>query len=188
MLPEETEKIRIIRSKPKLAPMAVAFDLKEDFFNIYDNNIESVDNAKAAFAAWENSIPVDDIYDKFRNLASTVHNFYEQIFNYWECPIAISNGFTECTNRMIRENNCRGRGYSFEILRGRTLYRKTNIEKALAGGTIVGPGIAEYAPVFHFEGEDVTEEDNWLEIGQDIVNLETGEVFPDGPANSESVD
>ncbi len=188
LLPEEAEKIRIIRSRQKLAPMAIAFDLKEDFFNIYDNNLESVDNAKAAFTAWENSIPVDDIYDKFRDLASTVHNFYEQIFNYWECPIAISNGFTECTNRMIRENNCRGRGYSFEILRGRTLYRKTNIAKALAGGTIVGPGIAEYAPVFHFEGEDVSEENSWLEIGQDIVDPETGEVFPDGPVKLESGD
>jgi len=188
LLPEEAEKIRLIRSRPKLAPMAVAFDLKEDFFNIYDNNIGSVDNAKAAFNNWEQSIPVDDIYDKFRDLASTVHNFYEQIFNYWDCPIAISNGFTECTNRMIRENNCRGRGYSFEILRGRTLYRKTNMARALAGGTIVGPGITEYAPIFHFEGEDVAEEDSWLEEGQDLVDPETGEVFPNGPAeNAEDI-
>lgn len=185
LLPEETEKIRIIRSRPKLAPMAVAFDLKEDFFNIYDNNPGSVDNAKAAFAAWESSIPVDDIYNKFRDLAGTVHNFYEQIFNYWECPIAISNGFTECTNRLIRENNCRGRGYSYEVLRGRTLYRKTNMAKALAGGTVIGPGIPEYEPTFHFEGEDVPE-DKWLEDGEDIVDTETGEVFPNGPAGTEA--
>lgn len=37
----------------------------------------------------------------------------------------------ECSNRIIRENNLKGRGYSFEILRGRTLYRKTNLSMAL---------------------------------------------------------
>lgn len=45
---------------------------------------------------WEESIPEESINDTFRKLANTVHNFYEQIFNYWDCPIAISNGFTEC--------------------------------------------------------------------------------------------
>lgn len=154
---EDAEKIRIIRTKPKLAPMAVAFDLKEDFFNIYDENLDSKANAKAAFAAWEASIPVDDIYCKFRELAKTVHNFYDQIFNFWDCPITISNGFTECTNRLIRENNCRGRGYSFEILRGRSLYRKANLEQALAGEQIIGPSISSNEPVFRFENNDYFE-------------------------------
>ena len=76
------------------------------------------------FKQWEQSIPKDAIYDKFREFAATVHRFEDQIFAYWDWPIAISNGYTECTNRLIRENNLRGRGYSFEVLRARTLYRK----------------------------------------------------------------
>lgn len=93
---EDAEAIKNLRHNEKLAPMAIAFDLKEDFFNIYDENPYSKENAQNAFKKWEESISEDSIYNSFRKLANTVHNFYEQIFNYWDCPIAISNGFTEC--------------------------------------------------------------------------------------------
>ncbi len=76
MTPEEAAKIRECRTTEALKPLAVAFDLKEDFFNIYDENLASIDNAKRAFEDWENSIPADDIYEDFRKLAKTVHNFY----------------------------------------------------------------------------------------------------------------
>lgn len=36
--PEDAAKIKAARSNPELAPLATAFDLKEDFFNIYDEN------------------------------------------------------------------------------------------------------------------------------------------------------
>lgn len=121
------------------------------YFNIWDENPESVDNAKKAFAEWEVSIPSDDVYDDFRALAKTVHNFYEQIFNFWICPVKITNGFTECTNRIIRENNVRGRGNSFEILRGRTLYRYANLERIETNGMLLGPPIPKKGPVFHYE-------------------------------------
>lgn len=151
MTAEDAAKIRECRNNDLLKPLAIAFDLKEDFFNIWDNNIESVDNAKEDFRVWEESIPEDEDFDDFRKLAGTVHNFYEQIFNYWICPTAITNGFTECTNRIIRENNVRGRGNSFEILRGRTLYRHSNLEKIKEGGMLIGPCIPKKGPVFHYE-------------------------------------
>ena len=173
---EEAEKIALIRMKPKMAPMAIAFDLKEAFFNIYDENLASVDNAKRAFDEWEQSIPADAIYEPFRTLAKTVHNFYVQIFNYWECPIAVSNGFTECMNRLIRENNCRGRGYSFKILRGRSLYRKTNIANALMGGQLIGPALTENEAPFHFDSTK-DEDDDFIEIDGELVNESTGEVM-----------
>lgn len=173
---EEAEKIALIRTKPKMAPMAIAFDLKEAFFNIYDENLTSVDNAKRAFDEWEQSIPADAIYEPFRTLAKTVHNFYVQIFNYWECPIAVSNGFTECMNRLIRENNCRGRGYSFKILRGRSLYRKTNIANALMGGQLIGPALTENEAPFHFDSTK-DEDDDFIEIDGGLVNESTGEVM-----------
>ena len=110
---------------------------------------------------WEQSIPKNAIYDKFRELAATVHRFEDQIFAYWDCPIAISNGYTECTNRLIRENNLRGRGYSFEVLRARTLYRKTNLRAMLENGLIdVGPVIPEDQPVFHFESAKEDEDED----------------------------
>ena len=195
MTPEEAMKIKECRENEVLRPLAVAFDLKEDFFNIYDENLTSIDNAKQAFADWEASIPEDDIYEDFRKLAKTVHNFYEQIFNYWFCPVAITNGFTECTNRIIRENNIRGRGNSFEILRGRTLYRHANLERIEKSGTLLGPSIPRKGPVFHFEEvQDI--QDQVVEDERDYFNSfsydpciglvpninfdpETGEIFDD---------
>lgn len=159
--PEEAAKIKAARNHPDTEPLAIAFDLKEDFFNIYDKNPSSKDNAQKAFKEWENSIPKDKLYDKFRELANTVHNFYEQIFAYWDCPIAISNGYTECMNRLIRENNLRGRGYSFEVLRARTLYRNANLRAILENGLVeVGPIIPEDQPVFRFDSAKEYEDDD----------------------------
>lgn len=169
LTPYDASKIRSARSDKELAPIAIAFDLKEDFFNIYDENPTSVDDAKKAFAKWETSIPADSIYEKFRELANTVHNNYDQIFRYWECPVAISNGYTECANRLIRENNVKGRGYSFEILRGRTLYRNSNIKKIEESGMMLGPIIPDHGPVFHYEAADSDESYD--------IDLETGEIL-----------
>ena len=91
LTPGEAMKIRSCRNDPVLAPLATAFDLKEDFFNIYDENLVSKENAQQAFAEWDRSIPPDAMYDDFRKFAGTVHNFYEQIFNFWDCPISITN-------------------------------------------------------------------------------------------------
>ena len=185
--PEEAARIKAARTDPKLAPFAIAFDLKEDFFNIYDNNPSSKDNAKKAFYDWEKSIPNDSLYDKFRELAATVHHFEEQIFAYWDCPIAISNGYTECMNRLIRENNLRGRGYSFEVLRARTLYRNANLQAMLENGLVeVGPIIPEDKPVFHFDSiredeDDAYEDEDDYEPMIDKYDVdfdpETGEIL-----------
>ena len=196
MTTEEAAQIKVCRNSEKLSKLATAFDLKEDFFNIYDNNRTSKANAQQAFSDWEASIPNDDIYEPFRALAKTVHNFYEQIFNYWDCPIAITNGFTECTNRIIRENSVRGRGSSFEVLRGRTLYRKANLQAIEKSGMLLGPSIPKKGPVFHFEEikgieEETVEDENTyydsfaydpllgLIAGKDY-DPETGEIFEEG--------
>ena len=193
LTPGEAMKLRACRNNPVLAPLATAFDLKEDFFNIYDENLVSKENAQRAFADWERSIPEDAMYEDFRKLAGTVHNFYEQIFNFWDCPISITNGFTECSNRIIRENNVKGRGHSFEILRGRTLYRRSNIDAMLKSGTVtIGPSIPSKGPVFHYEeakNVSTDEEDTFDGIITDdpLMGLipgvdfdpETGEIFED---------
>ncbi len=159
LLTEEAEKIRKVRKSEMHRPMAIAYDLKEDFFDIYDNNMESKENAQKAFNEWEKAIPDDPLFMKFKELAKTVHNFYEQIFNFWDCPIAITNAYTETSNRLIRENNLRGRGYSFDVLRSRTLYRKKNLEKIINSGMMIGPAIPESGAIFHFDSEKDEGED-----------------------------
>ena len=98
-----------------------AYDLKEDFFDIYDEHPLSREDAEDAFDAWKASIPDDKAYDPFRGLAKAVENHREFIFNYRDCPSRISNGYTECANRLINETNMMGRGHSFETLRAYAL-------------------------------------------------------------------
>ena len=109
-----------------------AYDLKEDFFDIYDEHPLSREDAEDAFDAWKASIPDDKAYDPFRGLAKAVENHREFIFNYRDWPSRISNGYTECANRLINETNMMGRGHSFETLRARTLYRSLSRHRGMA--------------------------------------------------------
>lgn len=195
MTAEDASKLRECRKHAYLNDLMTAFDLKEDFFNIYDNNRSSKENAQEAFRLWEASIPKDKIFEPFRELAGTVHNFYEQIFNFWDCPISITNGFTECTNRIIRENNVKGRGNSFEILRGRTLFRNANLERISSNGMLLGPTIKQKGSLFFFEDVDEPKDTAAEDTAKDydsfdydpLIGLipgvnydpETGEIFDD---------
>lgn len=176
MGPEEAATIRAIRCDANLKDLITAFDLKEDFYDIYDLNPNSREDAQAAFELWENSIPSDEIFEPFRKLAGTVHHYYDYIFNWWICPVRISNGYTECANRLINEIDLKGRGYSFEVLRARTLYRKQNLEKIIASnGATIGPRIDIAGSLF------MTEPDSSIKVTDTgcAVDAETGEIIYD---------
>ena len=135
-----------------------------------------------AFDQWKQSIPKDGLFDCFRDLAKTVHNFHEQIFNYWDCPIAITNGYTECANRLIRETNMKGRGYSFDTLRARRLYRKNNLQSIMdSGGLSIGPNVLSNDPLFTTEipDEDLQEAEaqDTLAESELVVDEATGEIL-----------
>lgn len=107
--------------------------------------------------------------DSFRALARTVQNHREFIFNYWDCPSRISNGCTECANRLINETDMRGRGCSFETLRARTLYRRQNLDRFIASnGLTIGPRIDTPGPLF------VTEPDREGEAVDEFIDPRSG--------------
>lgn len=99
--------------------LAEAYDTKEAFYTIYDAPDKT--SAKQAFSDWESSLP-DGRMEKFRKLAKTVHNHYEDIFAYWDAPYRITNAYTEGLNGLIKVANRMGRGYSYEIIRAKALY------------------------------------------------------------------
>lgn len=136
LTPEEKSQISVLRKSQtapaneineKLSLLVAAFELKETFSNIFAE--QSKATAKSAFVAWEASIPQGDIFVKFRDLAKTVHDCETQIFTRWDCPVELINGYTECADRLLREYNMKGRGYSFKILRARMLFRSENLEE-----------------------------------------------------------
>ena len=107
--------------KATIPALGKAYDFKEAFFRIYDDPDKV--SAQHAFEAWENTLP-DGEMPLFHSLAKTVHNHYEDIFAYWDSPGRITNAYTECLNGLIKLSNRMGRGYSYEIIRAKTLYAK----------------------------------------------------------------
>lgn len=150
--PSEASALRDLRADASYGVLMAAYDLKEDFFDVYDANPASRDAAEAAYDAWKASAPEASGFEPFRALGRTIDNHRELIFNWWGCPARISNGYTECANRLIAEADMKGRGYDFEVLRARTLYRKQNLERIMAsGGLSIGPRVDSEGPLFHIE-------------------------------------
>lgn len=119
LTPAERTALEVVRQT--IPALAEAYDFKESFYQIYDEQDKA--SAMRAFEAWENSLPSTGL-DMFRSLAKTVHNHYEDIFAYWDSPSQITNAYTECLNGLIKVSNRMGRGYSYEIIRAKTLYAK----------------------------------------------------------------
>lgn len=134
----ERKALEIVRQT--IPDLAEAYDFKEAFFRIYDDPDKQ--SAMHAFEAWENSLPANEL-ERFHRLAKTVHNHYEDIFAYWDSPAPITNAYTECLNGLIKLSNRMGRGYSYEIIRAKTLYAKqarkvgSGVRLATPSGTTV---------------------------------------------------
>ena len=82
--------------------------------------------------------------EEFRRLAKTVHNHYDDIFAYWDAPFPITNAYTEGLNGLIKMANRLGRGYSYDIIRAKTLYSKE--ARKVGRGIRIGHGKVEYGP------------------------------------------
>ena len=117
--PAERNALEVVRET--IPALAQAYDVKEAFFRIYDDPDKV--SAMRAFEAWKNTLPEKEL-ERFHSLAKTVHNHYEDIFAYWDSPNQITNAYTECLNGLIKIANRMGRGYSYEIIRAKTLYAK----------------------------------------------------------------
>lgn len=94
-----------------------AYDLKESFYGIWDNQNRS--QAEKACLAWKAEIP-PELRAHFAPLLTAIDNWWDEIFNYFEYPI--TNAYTESLNSLIRVMNRLGRGYSFDALRAKILF------------------------------------------------------------------
>lgn len=99
---------------PKLK---MAYDLKEDFFKIWDSKsrLEAYDK----YQQWVGRIP-DEMQAAFKPIVTAMKNWETEVFNYFDHPI--TNAYTESLNSLIRVVNRLGRGYSFDALRAKILF------------------------------------------------------------------
>ena len=94
-----------------------AHALKEGFLSIWDQKTRT--GAEAACEKWLGNI-TPEAAPVFKDLTTAVHNWHDEIFAYFEQPI--TNAYTESVNRLAKDMNRMGRGYSFEVIRARMLY------------------------------------------------------------------
>lgn len=114
-------------AKPELG---MAFDLKEQFLEIWDlDSYESVvticsDAARARYIQWEASLPGGDEYallrKAFKPIITAMTNWGRQIFNYFD--YRYTNAFTESSNRKIKDGNREMRGCNFTRARSVAVY------------------------------------------------------------------
>ena len=109
--------------------LAQTYRLKESFFNMY--SCPTREAAETYFLDWQNSIPKETDYNGFRLFARTVRRFQKEVFNYFDAPE--TNAFVEGLNNAIRAISTQGKGYDFDVLRGKVLFT--------AGRKIVRPRI-----------------------------------------------
>lgn len=123
-----------------------AHALKEGFLSIWDQSTRA--GAEAACERWRANIPAE-LAPTFKALTTAVSNWHDEIFAYFEQPI--TNAYTESVNRLAKDMNRMGRGYSFEVIRARMLYdqkaRKDGaaIETVQVDDSALDPGFVTYS-------------------------------------------
>ncbi|WP_252509287.1 ISL3 family transposase [Acinetobacter colistiniresistens] len=114
--------------------IAIAHNLKELFYLIYE--MPTRQDAEALLDEWLSLVP--DEFKKsqkdFRPLVTIFKEWRNEIMNYFDHRI--TNGYTEALNGVAKVMNRGGRGYTFEMIRAKYLFRKMpsaehfNYEKA----------------------------------------------------------
>ena len=106
--------------------LKTAYELKESLFRIYDAQTRA--EAEALTDAWIASVPkhlATDGKADFKVILSYFRNWREPIMNYFN--YRITNGYTESFNGSTKVMNRQGRGYSFDVLRARALWKTRNL-------------------------------------------------------------
>jgi transposase len=98
--------------------------LKEAFRDIY--LAKTREEAEQEFDEWIIACHKEDVA-AFNTFINTVLNWKPEIFNYFENPY--TNAETESLNNTIRELDRAGRGYTFDVLRAKTLFKKMYPER-----------------------------------------------------------
>lgn len=108
------------RWKVEFPDLIRAYEAKETFFGIYD--APSAEGARKRYAAWLESIPAP-LRTKgapWYDLVTAMENWEPEIMAYF--THRLTNAYTESMNRIIRDLDRSGRGYSFPALRAKALY------------------------------------------------------------------
>ena len=106
--------------KRNFPDLIAAYNAKEMFFDMYD--VTSAKLARIRYERWLNTIPLA-LREKggpWYGLVDAMQNWEREIMAYFDHPV--TNAYTTSMNRIIRDIDRGGRGYSFPALRAKTLH------------------------------------------------------------------
>ncbi len=106
--------------------LLAAYDHKERFYDIW--KCANREQAETALNHWLDDIPQGQ-KEVWSDLVRAVGNWREEIMTYFDTDIPVTNAFTESINRLAKDKNREGRGYSFEVMRARMLYTTKHKKK-----------------------------------------------------------
>jgi len=106
-------------------PLMIAYWLKEGLRDIY--LAKDRYEAYQIYYTWESAIPNE--LRAFREVADTINNCKQEVFNYFLTETKYTNAYTESINNQIKRVEKDGIGYSFPILRAKCLYGSQENEK-----------------------------------------------------------
>lgn len=119
--PAQSERLdEIFRDFPEFQQ---PYELKEAFRNIYEL-ATSVEEAEAMYAEWCKAVETAGATE-FQPLIDTIANWHTEIFNYFKFEgDNRTNAQTESLNRIIKDMDRMGRGYTFPALRAKIIFGK----------------------------------------------------------------
>jgi transposase len=109
--------------------LATAYYLKEEFYDIFD--LLRRDEAERKLDDWRASVS-KPMQEHFQELLSATKNWRTEILAYFDHR-EVTNAYTESSNNISRVADRMGRGYDFEVLRGRVLF--ADLTNPMEGGT-----------------------------------------------------
>lgn len=158
-----------------------AYWAKERYFEMYEV-CHTPEEAAWYYDRWVKTLPAS-ISAVFRKSCSIRGDWRAAVFSYFDHPF--TTGYVEAVNRVIDDINRAGRGYSFEIIRGKMLLaprlEKKSFRDRHPGMMYDGPD--EGPPEFERLGIDVEELAGMIEEGW--IDRYTGMFVGAGPATIE---
>jgi transposase len=118
----EKEEKTLWEWKEQYPEIKAAHEFKEELYDLWE--LRDRREAERRYADWARRVRAHplDLQPAFHELLRAVDNWRAEVFNYFDHPF--TNGQTEARNNVMKSMQRQGRGYDFETVRVRMLYRE----------------------------------------------------------------
>lgn len=124
----DKDRLRLAAWRANYPELLAVYDLKERFYEIFDGGDRQA--ARDEVAAWKAGMTKEQ-RRVFKPLLTALRNWDREIFAYFDT--GLTNAYTEAMNGVLKGITAAGRGYSFEVLRAKVLFRDNHTKRVPFG-------------------------------------------------------